>query len=149
MIDPKTLDLKPLSSQVAGHAVSVYTTSDDLYVVKKSLEKEINFYNQIKSDPTCIPQNLSKYLPNYLGQTTIPSTNPESSDPEDAIVIENLTGSKKFAKANTLDVKLGTQLWDEDEATEEKRIRMDKVSRETTSGETGIRLTGWQVSCVG
>jgi len=42
---------------------------------------------------------------------------------------------------NILDVKLGTVLYDED-APPEKRERMEKKARDTTSGEVGIRLTG-------
>lgn len=43
-----------------------------------------------------------------------------------------------------LDVKLGTTLYDED-ASPEKKARMIKAAHNTTSGETGIRLTGFQV----
>ena len=50
-----------------------------------------------------------------------------------------------FLKPNILDVKLGTVLAAED-APAEKRARMEKVAAETTSKETGIRLTGFQVS---
>jgi len=45
---------------------------------------------------------------------------------------------------NILDVKLGTVLYDED-APPEKREWMEKKARDTTSGEVGIRLTGFQV----
>jgi inositol-polyphosphate multikinase len=48
-------------------------------------------------------------------------------------------------KPNILDIKLGTRLYD-DEASEEKRARMIKKAEETTSFETGVRLTGFQVS---
>lgn len=66
--------------------------------------------------------------------------------PEDAVILENLT--HPFEKANVLDVKLGTQLWDED-SSDEKRRRMDQVAMDTTSGKMGLRLTGFQVSvCV-
>ena len=57
-------------------------------------------------------------------------------------MLENL--SYPFLRPNVLDVKLGTLLYDED-ASPEKRARMEKAARETTSGETGIRLTGFQV----
>lgn len=59
-----------------------------------------------------------------------------------SIVLENL--SHTFSKPNILDIKLGTVLYDES-ASEEKRARMLKTARETTSLETGIRLTGFQV----
>ncbi|OJT02013.1 Inositol polyphosphate multikinase [Trametes pubescens] len=59
-----------------------------------------------------------------------------------SIVLENL--SHRFVKPNILDIKLGTVLYD-DEATPEKRARMEKTARDTTSFETGVRLTGFQV----
>lgn len=57
-------------------------------------------------------------------------------------MLENL--SHRFVKPNILDIKLGTVLYD-DEATPEKRARMEKTARDTTSFETGVRLTGFQV----
>ena len=57
-------------------------------------------------------------------------------------MLENL--SHAFAKPNILDIKLGTVLYD-DAASPEKRARMEKTARETTSLETGVRLTGFQV----
>ena len=60
-----------------------------------------------------------------------------------SIVLENL--SHPFLKPNILDIKLGTVLHD-DSASEEKRARMIKTAKETTSFETGIRLTGFKVS---
>lgn len=62
-----------------------------------------------------------------------------------SIVLENL--SHKFSKPNVLDIKLGTILYDES-ASNEKRARMEKTARETTSLETGIRLTGFSVSSI-
>jgi 1D-myo-inositol-tetrakisphosphate 5-kinase/inositol-polyphosphate multikinase len=58
------------------------------------------------------------------------------------IVLENV--AEGFRKPNILDVKLGTVLYDE-ETPPEKRERMEKKARNTTSGEVGIRLTGFQV----
>lgn len=58
------------------------------------------------------------------------------------LVLENL--AHRFVRPNVLDIKLGTQLWDDD-ATMEKRERMERVARTTTSATTGIRLTGFQV----
>jgi Inositol polyphosphate kinase len=49
-----------------------------------------------------------------------------------------------FRKPNILDIKLGTVLYDED-APPDKKERMQNTARRTTSGETGIRLTGFQV----
>lgn len=58
------------------------------------------------------------------------------------LVLENLT--YRFVKPNVLDIKLGTQLFDED-ASEEKKERMTATAKATTSAETGVRLTGFQV----
>ena len=60
-----------------------------------------------------------------------------------SIVLENLSFS--FLKPNILDIKLGTVLYDET-ASPEKVARMQKTALETTSFETGVRLTGFQVS---
>lgn len=62
------------------------------------------------------------------------------------LVLENLT--HRFLHPNVLDIKLGTQLFDED-ATEEKKARMTKAAAASTSGEKGVRLTGFQVSQTG
>ena len=59
-----------------------------------------------------------------------------------SIVLENL--AYPFSKPNILDIKLGTVLYDEF-ATPEKRQRMENTARVTTSLETGVRLTGFQV----
>jgi len=59
-----------------------------------------------------------------------------------SIVLENL--SHRFLKPNILDIKLGTRLYD-DEASEAKKTRMIQTAKNTTSFETGVRLTGFQV----
>lgn len=56
-------------------------------------------------------------------------------------MLENI--SHTFLKPAILDVKLGTVLAEET-ASDEKKARMDKTARETTSHETGVRLTGFQ-----
>lgn len=58
------------------------------------------------------------------------------------IVLSN--AASRFKRPSILDVKLGTVLYDED-ATEEKKARMTQRALDTTSGTTGIRLTGFQV----
>jgi len=44
-----------------------------------------------------------------------------------------------------MDIKLGTVLYEET-APPEKVARMQKAAKDTTSFETGVRLTGFQVS---
>ena len=59
-----------------------------------------------------------------------------------SIVLENI--SHPFSKPCILDIKLGTVLYDHT-ASEDKKERMIKAARETTSLETGVRLTGFMV----
>lgn len=58
------------------------------------------------------------------------------------MVLENL--SYAYTRPCILDAKLGTVLYSPD-ATEEKKARMDKQARQSTSHETGLRFTGCQV----
>ena len=60
-----------------------------------------------------------------------------------SIVLENL--AHNYTRPCVLDAKLGTELYDPD-ASAEKKARMEKQAKETTSHETGLRLTGCQVS---
>jgi 1D-myo-inositol-tetrakisphosphate 5-kinase/inositol-polyphosphate multikinase len=57
-------------------------------------------------------------------------------------VLENV--SYPFFRPNILDIKLGTVLYGDD-ASPEKVARMIETARKTTSLETGVRLTGFQV----
>lgn len=59
-----------------------------------------------------------------------------------AIVMENVTAG--FVRPNTLDVKLGARLWDDD-APPAKRQRLDEVSARTTSATLGFRIAGMRV----
>ena len=43
-----------------------------------------------------------------------------------------------------IDIKLGRILYDKD-TSEEKRLRMEQVSSDTTSGSLGFRICGMQV----
>ena len=59
------------------------------------------------------------------------------------LVLENV--GHRFKLPHVMDIKLGTILYD-DFATPEKRARMEKSARDTTSFETGIRITGFKVN---
>jgi 1D-myo-inositol-tetrakisphosphate 5-kinase/inositol-polyphosphate multikinase len=59
-----------------------------------------------------------------------------------AVVLENAAAG--FKKPNILDVKLGVRLW-ADDAHQEKRIRFDKVTEETTHKDFGFRIAGMRV----
>ncbi|KAG0264613.1 hypothetical protein BG011_006459 [Mortierella polycephala] len=68
----------------------------------------------------------------------------KSTDPDEdeCLCLENV--SHGFKKACILDLKLGIQLYD-DNASDAKKARLGAVSDNTTSGNFGIRLTGFQV----
>ncbi|KAI0739221.1 SAICAR synthase-like protein [Daedaleopsis nitida] len=145
----------PLDSQVGGHP-GVLTSEDGSLLIKPALAPEVAFYQSVTADPAYAP--LRPFVPKFYGtlrlegkvQVTDSEVEGEPitvvQDPGDAakesLVLENL--SHDFLKPNILDVKLGTILYD-DSASPEKRARMEKTARETTSLETGVRLTGFQV----
>lgn len=152
--------LVPLSNQVAGHPDGVQSLEGGRLVVKDCLPRELQFYDQVKqavaSKASLEPRQaellkrLVKVMPECKGSWQeyvggqFASTKPSSTaDETPRVVMENLTFG--YEKPNVCDMKLGTQLWDED-ASEEKRQRMEKAAASTTSGSHGIRLTGWQVS---
>ncbi|KIJ63405.1 hypothetical protein HYDPIDRAFT_92519 [Hydnomerulius pinastri MD-312] len=153
-----------LSQQVGGHK-GVQTTEDNTLLLKPALPREVAFY-QLVRDTTDTSTNLHllrEWIPKFLGvlnlegriadpsvdveagaiPTIIPTTDRNGTHgPSQTLVLENLIHG--YCKPCILDVKLGTVLYDED-ATEEKKARMIKTANETTSFETGIRLTGFQV----
>ncbi|EMD34283.1 hypothetical protein CERSUDRAFT_117164 [Gelatoporia subvermispora B] len=146
----------PIAHQVAGHAgfLNQVEDSDGSLLVKFAHIKEVLFYQTIVADDALAP--LRPIVPAFLGTLKLEGQLAETGDTgeparitpvegipqREFIVLENLT--YRFDKPNVLDVKLGTILYDED-ATPEKRARMEAAARATTSGETGMRLTGFQV----
>ncbi|KAI9779391.1 MAG: hypothetical protein M1816_003594 [Peltula sp. TS41687] len=63
-------------------------------------------------------------------------------DTDLAIVLSNETAG--FVRPNILDIKLGSQLWDES-APATKRARLDRGAAETTSSSLGFRIAGMKV----
>ncbi|KAI9821747.1 MAG: hypothetical protein M1827_002328 [Pycnora praestabilis] len=80
----------------------------------------------------------------------LPSINGAASEPSRgkrldtglSIVLENAAAG--FKKPNILDLKLGSRLW-ADDARPEKRLRLEKVTAETTGGTLGFRIAGMKV----
>jgi 1D-myo-inositol-tetrakisphosphate 5-kinase/inositol-polyphosphate multikinase len=155
----------PLASQVGGHP-GVHTSEDGSIVFKLVFAREMSFYQSLTSNPfsaalrSCIPkffgilgsegqiedgahplpkQEKDKYfhLEVYREITRVLITTTRW------IVLENL--SHGFSKPNVIDIKLGTRFYDE-ETSEEKKERMIKSAKNSTALETGVRLTGFQVS---
>ncbi|KAJ8508187.1 hypothetical protein ONZ45_g9532 [Pleurotus djamor] len=107
----------PLASQVGGHS-GVQTTEDGSLLIKPALPLELRFYQSSIQDPDFAP--LRHFVPKFYGTLSLQG------------------------KPNIIDVKLGTVLYDES-ASPDKVERMIKAARETTTLETGVRLTGFQV----
>ncbi|KAF8638822.1 hypothetical protein AX17_001880 [Amanita inopinata Kibby_2008] len=139
-----------LDSQVGGHK-GVLTTEDSSLIIKPALPLEVGFYQTLSTESVFIP--LRPFIPTFLGtlklegkvipeDADVDEVNIDPPEKKESIVLENL--AYRFLRPNILDMKLGTVLYDE-EATPQKRERMIEVARKTTSFETGIRLTGFQV----
>ncbi|GAA5971026.1 hypothetical protein JCM11641_004116 [Rhodosporidiobolus odoratus] len=141
--------------QVGGHAATILASPlSSSTLIKPSSPRELEFYQSIA--PTLNHGNfLSDWTPAFYGTLklegrvteqggAVQKLDPASEghvEPE-MLVLENLT--HRFLHPNVLDIKLGTQLFDED-ATEEKKARMTNAAAASTSGEKGVRLTGFQV----
>ncbi|ESK94214.1 inositol polyphosphate multikinase [Moniliophthora roreri MCA 2997] len=127
----------PLISQVGGHA-GVQSTQDGSLIIKPALGLEHQFYQSLTTSSS--DEGLGRlrpFVPKFYGTLKL-----EGELVPDNLVLENL--SHPFSKPNILDIKLGTVLYDES-APPDKVERMLKTARQTTSLETGVRLTGFQV----
>lgn len=127
--------------------------------MKACLERELEFYEEVKqavegrssleARQVVLLKRLLATMPEchgswqqYLERRSTSTRNVDVTNGPPRIVLQNLTFG--YDKPNVCDIKLGTQLWDED-ASAEKRQRMEKAAANTTSGSHGVRLTGWQV----
>ncbi|BGP32830.1 hypothetical protein JCM10296v2_004615 [Rhodotorula toruloides] len=142
--------------QVGGHAATILASPIDAStLIKPASARELAFYTQVAptlADGTFVGEWTPAFygtlkLEGKVGQSGAVETLDTDGDEEgevepEMLVLENLT--YRFLRPNVLDIKLGTQLFDED-ASEEKKARMTKAAAASTSGETGIRLTGFQV----
>jgi inositol-polyphosphate multikinase len=134
--------------QAAGHEGVMRSGS---LIIKPCTQAEIDFYALANQTQPVFAQ----WMPTYMGQltlnkpgsdtttsTTMTNSILESERFEQAVVLENLEWG--FKRPSVLDIKLGKILTDE-YVSEEKRIRLEKSSRSTTSWEHHLRLTGMRV----
>ncbi|EUC50538.1 hypothetical protein COCMIDRAFT_81564 [Bipolaris oryzae ATCC 44560] len=148
--------LKAYDSAAAGHE-GVLSDESGAVVVKPCTLSEITFYETLSDHP-----DLARHLPTFMGQLSLSTDQAAAVDSVESgtiktadgsierlhgkhldtdlhIVLENITNG--FKKPNVLDLKLGARLWD-DNSKQEKRDRLDAVSKETTSGSLGFRIAG-------
>jgi len=136
--------------QVGGHPGTIETTADGSFVIKTALPTEHAFYDLLGSVPAL--SGLWPWTPQFYGTLRLEGVmRPDGelvpapyvgATGTESLVLENMC--QYFVRADVLDVKLGRVLWDES-ASEEKRVRMERRAMETTSWETGLRLTGFHV----
>ncbi|KWU43964.1 SAICAR synthase-like protein, partial [Rhodotorula sp. JG-1b] len=141
--------------QVGGHADTILASPlSSSTLIKPASERELAFYQSL--GPSLAGGDfVQTWTPAFYGTlkahappaaaaaaAATPGAPASTPAPPDMLVLENLT--HRFQRPNVLDIKLGTQLYDED-ASDEKRERMQRASEASTSGTTGIRLTGFQV----
>ncbi|KAI0304152.1 hypothetical protein BC826DRAFT_981787 [Russula brevipes] len=144
--------LQPLAYQVGGHKNGVQVIGDGALIVKAVVPLELQFYQSTLANPALAA--LRQWVPTHIGMLRLEGQNtaegfssvegiPENErDKYSPSFLENVVHG--FRKPNILDIKLGTLLYDED-APPEKKAKMEAKTRNTTSGEVGIRLTGFQV----
>ncbi|RSH95496.1 hypothetical protein EHS25_000588 [Saitozyma podzolica] len=141
----------PLAHQVAGHQNVMSDESGEL-VIKPALPREIAFYQLLNEGRSSPLSRLRPFVPRFYGTLRLEGrlepgggvdrgVIPEIAEIPESVVLENL--SHAYTRPSILDAKLGRVLHSSD-ATPEKRARMQRHARETTSWETGLRLTGCQ-----
>ncbi|KAL8293222.1 hypothetical protein RQP46_000916 [Phenoliferia psychrophenolica] len=138
----------PFANQVAGHPNSILASPlSPATLIKPSSARELAFYTAV--GPALHPDLIGYWTPAYFGTLTLQGkigdggqVEAVEDEGEQMLVLENLT--YRFLRPNVLDIKLGTQLYDDD-APPEKQERMRLAAERTTSGTTGVRLTGFQV----
>ncbi|KAJ3993003.1 hypothetical protein F5050DRAFT_1578515 [Lentinula boryana] len=143
--------------QLSGHANSIQLTADGTLLIKQTLLLEHEFYTMMEQARAMGARFVSKFYgvltESNVGvealngiEGEVPKTSTGDTNAKQFLVLSNLINS--FKKPNVLDLKLGTVLYDElDQAcSEDKKARMIKTARETTTGECGLRLTAFQVN---
>lgn len=162
--DEKRPRFVPLSTQVAGHD-GVLSDENGFVIIKPCTDAEIHFYEKCLAQGAgvmdCIPAfmgtlelntpetlasmapEVAAAIPEDIANLHIdPAYSPPNAVYERAVVLENLAFG--YGKPCILDLKLGSRLYDDD-ATTEKRLRLEAVRRSTTSGSLGVRIAGMKV----
>lgn len=113
------------------------TADPSEHVCEHHSHKGVNGTAEVKKEETLAqaPKRSTKSEPSN-------KSTGKSIDTDRAIAL--LNAAHGFVRPNILDAKLGVVLYDKD-AREEKKIRFDKVSAETTHKNFGFRIAGMRV----
>lgn len=149
-----TNTLKP-ALQAAGHKGAMQSDSGDLFY-KPTDPAEVEFYQTIAVHHP----EIQTITPQFYGVLSASDGSNDVNLPEGMVIPvgTDASGAKKakdelivlksslygFEEPCVLDIKLGSQLWDDD-APLEKRQRLDAVSNSTTSGSLSLRIAGMNV----
>ncbi|ANZ74469.1 BA75_00770T0 [Komagataella pastoris] len=156
----------PLTHQAAGHP-DLFESEDSALFAKLTNRKEIDFYTKLNShvaEDKPLGSSLIDWVPQFMGVLT-PGISPDlksqgapvaaelekkaSEQPnseKEYVLLENLLFG--FSQPSVLDIKLGVKLYDDD-ATDDKKERLGKVSDSTTSGSLGFRICGMDIRKTG
>ncbi|OWB70256.1 kinase activity protein [[Candida] boidinii] len=102
--------------------------------------------SQIQVDNNIAPQSIDGKMVIHpaIETQSLPSTTPSESTSQDKLYIVLSNSLHGYVKPSILDIKLGSILFDET-ANPEKKERMRKVSKETTSGSLNFRICGMKI----
>jgi len=157
LLQPNLENLVQYTEQVAGHPSSISQDATGGLIIKPTNQIELDFYESTAQ--TLCPGLIGRWTPKFYGTLRLAGklAEPIAEGQQEGIKIEPFEGEKpsvvleniahRFVKPNIIDIKLGTQFWDEDSSAE-KVERMTKASAATTSQETGVRLTGFKVRSI-
>ncbi|KAJ3072445.1 hypothetical protein HDU98_003570 [Podochytrium sp. JEL0797] len=126
--------------QVAGHQDTLFhfqEPGNPQSLVAKRVTSTECIEAQFYTTSHAKTSRLTPFLPTLVGIQS--NLDPVSNTHETWIVMENVIGG--LGLPSIMDVKVGTRLYGPD-ASDEKRERMIKAAKATTSGETGLRICG-------
>lgn len=144
--------------QIAGHEGALVDDSGLLFI-KPSTQQEIDFYTKINDESFLNEEddNLIDFTPRFIGllesgiSEQAAKTDKVTEDLKQLdlhkekktyLVLENLLFG--FENPSVIDIKLGSVLYD-DNATDEKKERLKRVSDTTTSGTHNFRVCGMKL----
>jgi len=159
----------PLHDQVGGHQDKIMVSSDGDVIIKTCAHNEAYFYTKL--GPKLDEDLIGHWTPKFYGilklQGRLPECKaeldplisgaggvanvteslnlekvPEGESPKEAMVLENI--ARHFARANILDIKLGTKLYGDSASAEKKALR-NALGAQTTSTTKGARIVGFKV----
>ena len=117
----------------------IFSTKDGRFVVKKTVQREFEFYEDLEKHPW----PFQKFLPKYYGQIKLLGVPVFRGKKElsRAIILENIAYG--FVKPNIIDLKLGKVMYSKYHETEHQGRKKERA-QETTSGSLGICFAGIQ-----